>query len=46
MKLVDEDEHGAYQGVRADFLKEFMLKESNPNFEVYDSEIINADILR
>jgi hypothetical protein len=37
MKLVYEDEHGAYSGVRAEFLKKFALKESNPNFEVYDS---------
>jgi hypothetical protein len=37
MKLVNEDEHGAYLGVRAEFLKEFVLKESNPNFEVFDS---------
>src|SRR4030042_493917 len=37
MKLVDEDEHGAYIGVRAEFLQKFVLKESNSNFEVYDS---------
>jgi len=37
MKLVNEDEHGAYLGVKAEFLKEFVLKESNPNFEVFDS---------
>jgi len=38
MKLVDEDEHGAYLGVNAEFLKEFVPKESNPNFEVFDSQ--------
>ena len=37
MKLVDEDEHGAYLGVNAEFLKEFVPKKSNPNFEVFDS---------
>jgi hypothetical protein len=37
MKLVDEDEYGAYRGVNAEFLKEFVSKESNANFEVYDS---------
>jgi hypothetical protein len=37
MKLVHEDEDGAYLGVGAEFLKEFVNKESNPNFEVYDS---------
>ena len=37
MKLVDEDEYGAYLGVTADFLKEFILRETNPNFEVFDS---------
>src|SRR4030043_1694423 len=37
MKLVYEDEHGAYRGVRTEFLKKFVLKESNPNFEVYDA---------
>jgi hypothetical protein len=37
MKLVNEDEHGAYLSVRKEFLKEFTLKENNPNFEVYDS---------
>jgi hypothetical protein len=38
MKLVNEDEHGAYLGVNAAFLKEFVPKESNPNFEVFDSQ--------
>lgn len=38
MKLVCEDEHGAYLGVSKEFLKEFILKESNPNFEVFDSK--------
>jgi hypothetical protein len=37
MKLVYEDEHGAYLGVNAEFLQEFVPKESNPNFEVFDS---------
>jgi hypothetical protein len=37
MKLVNEDEHGAYLGVKAEFLQEFLPKESNPNFEVFDS---------
>jgi hypothetical protein len=37
MKLVYEDEHGAYIGVNAEFLQEFTPKESNPNFEVFDS---------
>jgi hypothetical protein len=37
VKLVYEDEHGAYLGVNAEFLKEFVLEESNPNFEVFDS---------
>jgi len=37
MKLVHENEHGAYLGVNAEFLKEFMPKESNPNFDVFDS---------
>jgi hypothetical protein len=38
LKLVNEDKYGAYSGVRKEFLKEFVLKESNPNFEVYDSK--------
>jgi hypothetical protein len=37
MRLVDEDKNGAYLGVREEFLKSFTRKESNPNFEVYDS---------
>jgi hypothetical protein len=37
MKLVCEDEYGAYLGVNAEFLKDFVPKESNPNFEVFDS---------
>lgn len=37
MKLVYEDEYGAYLGVNAEFLQEFVSKESNPNFEVFDS---------
>jgi hypothetical protein len=38
MKLVNEDKYGAYSGVRAKFLEKFILKESNPNFEVYDAK--------
>ena len=38
VKLVYEDEYGAYLGVNAEFLQEFVLKESNPNFEVFDSQ--------
>jgi hypothetical protein len=37
MKLVHEDEQGAYLGVSTEFLQGFITKESNPNFEVYDS---------
>jgi hypothetical protein len=37
MKLVNEDEYGAYLGVTADFLEEFIRTENNPNFEVFDS---------
>jgi len=37
MNLVCEDEFGAYSGVRPEFLKKFVSKENNPNFEVYDS---------
>ena len=37
MKLVYEDEYGAYSGVRPEFLKKFVSREINPNFEVYDS---------
>ncbi|MHB8103912.1 MAG: hypothetical protein ACYDG5_00020 [Dehalococcoidales bacterium] len=37
MKLVYEDEFGAYLGVRTEFLKKFVPVEINPNFEVYDS---------
>jgi len=37
MKLVDEDEHGAYHSVTPEFLQEFKTVESNPNFDVYDS---------
>ena len=36
-KLVKEDKSGAYLGVTPEFLKKFVLKESNPNFEVCDS---------
>jgi hypothetical protein len=42
MKLVNEDEYGAYLGVNAQFLKKFVPKESNPNFEVYDSQDGNS----
>jgi hypothetical protein len=37
MKLVNENEYGEYLEVTAEFQKKFTLKESNPNFEVYDS---------
>ena len=37
MKLVYEDERGAYLGVNAGFLQGFVPKECNPNFEVFDS---------
>ena len=37
LKLVYEDEYGAYSGVRPEFLKQFLPREINPNFEVYDS---------
>jgi hypothetical protein len=37
LKLVDEDEYGAFQGVRPEFLKKFVSREINPNFEVYDA---------
>jgi hypothetical protein len=36
MKLVNEDEYGTYLGVTEEFLKKFVPKESNPNFEVFD----------
>jgi hypothetical protein len=38
IKLIDENEYGAYVKVRPEFLVNFTLKESNPNFEVYDSK--------
>jgi len=38
MNPVNEDQHGAYLGVRQKFLKKFVLKETNPNFEVYDDK--------
>lgn len=38
MKLVYEDEYGAYSGVRPEFLKKFIPREINLNFEVYDSK--------
>jgi hypothetical protein len=37
VRLVYEDKYGAYLGVRAEFLKRFLVREKNPNFEVYDS---------
>ena len=37
MKLVHEDEYGAYYGVTPEFLQEFKTVESNPHFDVYDS---------
>jgi hypothetical protein len=42
MKLVNEDDNGAYLGTREEFLKKFVPKEINPNFEVYDSREGNA----
>jgi len=36
-KLVKEDKNGAYLGMTPEFLNKFVLKESNPNFEVGDS---------
>lgn len=41
-KLVKEDNNGAYLGVTPEFLKKFVLKESDPNFEVYDSHDGNS----
>ena len=38
MKLVIEDEYGAYLGVTQAFLKEFVQNKTNPNFEVFDSK--------
>ncbi len=38
MKLVNENEYGAYLGVNAEFLQEFTPQERNPNFEVFDSK--------
>lgn len=38
MKLVNEDENGAYQGVTPEFSKKFATKETNTNFEVYESK--------
>jgi hypothetical protein len=35
-KLVKENKNGAYLGMTPEFLRKFVLKESNPNFEVYD----------
>jgi len=37
MNLVNEDKFGAYLGINDEFLKEFVPKERNPNFEVFDS---------
>jgi hypothetical protein len=37
MKLVNEDKNGAYLGVTQEFLKKFISRESNPNFDVFDS---------
>jgi len=36
--VIRENEHGAYQEVSQEFLKEFVQKEINPNFDVYDSK--------
>ena len=38
MNLVFEDEDGAYQGVCGEFLKRFVSVETNPCFDVYDSQ--------
>ena len=38
MKLVNENEYGAYLRVNAEFLEEFTSNEINPNFEVFDSQ--------
>lgn len=38
MKLINEDKYGAYLGVTPAFLKEFIPKEMNPNFDVFDSK--------
>jgi hypothetical protein len=45
MKLVNEDKDGAYSGVTKEFLKNFRLKESNPNFDVYDSKDSNNRVI-
>jgi hypothetical protein len=37
VKPVNEDQYGAYLGVRPALLERCILRESNPNFEVYDS---------
>ena len=37
MDLIREDQNGAYLGVTPGFLKKFVLRESNTNFEVMDS---------
>jgi tRNA pseudouridine55 synthase len=34
---VIEDKNGAYKGVRPEFLKQFVCRENNPNFEAYDT---------
>jgi hypothetical protein len=38
MKLIEENRDGAYLGMTPKFIKKFVLKESNPNFEVADSQ--------
>ena len=38
MHLVNEDKNGAYIGATANFLKKFVTKESNPNFDIFDSQ--------
>lgn len=45
MKLVNENEYGAYLGVKPEFLDEFNLLESNPNFDVYDSKDRNNRLI-
>jgi hypothetical protein len=38
VKLANEDEHGSYLGVTSAFLDKFVPKETNPNFDVFDSK--------
>jgi hypothetical protein len=41
MKLVAENTYGAYIGATPAFLQEFKIIESNPNFDVFDSNVGN-----